>query len=58
MGDHADDLDHQMFMAMHPIDRASYRCGYCGERFGIYKSACQKHVNTCEKRLRIMEEES
>lgn len=30
------------------VDRDTYKCGYCGKRFGTDKMACQKHVNKCE----------
>lgn len=51
MGDAADDLDHQRFMALNPIDRPSYKCGYCGLNFGIYNDACKKHVEDCEGKV-------
>lgn len=51
MGEQADYDMYENINNVGKVERTSYKCGYCGEKFGDNKVIAQNHVNTCTRRL-------
>jgi hypothetical protein len=56
MGEMADYLSYEDINTVGRVEQTTYKCGYCGDRFGTDKNRCQEHVNKCPAQKRESEE--
>lgn len=49
MGDMADYDMYENINNVGRIEVKTYKCGYCGKKFGADKEGYQQHVNKCDK---------
>lgn len=52
MGDMADYDMYENINNTGGVERKTYKCGYCGKRFGGDKEKCQEHVNNCKEQTK------